>query len=163
MAWKGQVSMKYDGSYPLSLISCYRFRDGQLERISTPTITSFPLGNPDMDRNLPDEVIWENEDEYSVTMADIPDHVVLKENHAIFWTYVSMFPVPKSEKPPNNGESELKEEYHGLALIGTHGWGDLHMLELSWDSGVAKRERLHSNGARRLRSGDAEKMLIILG
>jgi hypothetical protein len=161
MAWKGQLSMRYGGRLPLSLISCYRFRNGQLELMSTPSIVSFPLGNDAMSEDLPTETMWKSEDEYLVTIEDIPSTIVLKENHVIFWTFA--FTIEVQNGLEDQGEAETGLVSHDLALIGTHGWGDLHVLELSWKSGIAKRVRLHrSDNMRRFRSGGAAKKLIIL-
>ncbi|KAH6672013.1 hypothetical protein B0J14DRAFT_669536 [Halenospora varia] len=93
IAWKGQLSMRYDGHHPSSLISCYRFRNGQLERMSMPKITSFSLGNVEMDYDLPIEAMWENEDEHLVTIEDIPTNIALEDNHVIFWTFAFTFEV----------------------------------------------------------------------
>jgi hypothetical protein len=44
-----------------------------------------------------------------------------------------------------NSENEPNDHlFRYYALIGTHKFGDLHVLELSWESGIVRRERLLS-------------------
>jgi hypothetical protein len=142
MAWDCEVSFNVIG-LPQSLISCYRFRSNQLKPVSIPTITSFPTRDPDEEDSPPVEFIWHNENEYLVTVNDIPHNVYLQGNQVIFWAYVSIEPSAEAENSPWSSGIEVKSQTacRGRALIAISKQ-TYFSLELSWNSNIAKRERV---------------------
>ena len=166
VAWKGAISMTFGGVRAESFLSCFRYMNNTLVQMSTPGLTSFRIESFDTDEVLNDEVVWSGPHEYGCTMEDIPMNVSLTENYVVFWARVVKLQAKEACEHDCFKSRNLEDEpndrlFRYYALIGRHVEGELHILELSWESGIARRERLHLWYT--WPASKAERKLVILG
>jgi len=123
-SWKGIITLANDMKPTQSLLSVYRWQDGNLKQICTPKVVSLPDRYGTNDDDQRDQTIWRNETEWTVSLDDIPKDVVLNENQLIFWGFVIGCPIP-----------EVGER----VLVGHNGMYFVHVLRITWRNNIATR------------------------
>lgn len=90
LAWRGLAVV---APTILSLVSVFRWRNGQLKQLCAPGILSLPTHQQSpapssMHHMGPPHVLWDDESEWTVGLDDLPEGIVLPEDHIVFWAWV---------------------------------------------------------------------------